>query len=147
MTDIYAKLEELGIGEKNLESGKVFLPCPDREKREIFASAERFVKGSLESVKGVQCCGLGGCAPVKEPEIAKHMASALAGEKKVYSYCASCSGNLTRGLPIVIGLFLWNKLPDTLATHWGSDGTANGWSSKTFSVFGMPLILTAIHVL
>ena len=21
-------------------------------------------------------------------------------------------------LPIVIGLFLWNKLPDTLATHW-----------------------------
>ena len=50
-------------------------------------------------------------------------------------------------LPIVIGLFLWNKLPDTLATHWGSDGTANGWSSKTFSVFGMPLILTAIHVL
>ena len=50
-------------------------------------------------------------------------------------------------LPIVIGLFLWNKLPDTLATQWGSDGTANGWSSKTFSVFGMPLILTAIHVL
>ena len=34
---------------------------------------------------------------MKEPEIAKHMASALAGEKKVYSYCASCSGNLTRG--------------------------------------------------
>ena len=97
VTDIYAKLEELGIGEKNLESGKVFLPCPDREKREILASAERFVKGSLESVKGVQCCGLGGCAPVKEPEIAKHMASALAGEKKLYSYCASCSGNLTRG--------------------------------------------------
>lgn len=97
VTDMYAKLEELGIGEKNLESGKVFLPCPDREKREILASAERFVKGSLESVKGVQCCGLGGCAPVKEPEIAKHMASALAGEKKVYSYCASCSGNLTRG--------------------------------------------------
>ena len=58
VTDIYAKLEELGIGEKNLESGKVFLPCPDREKREILASAERFVKGSLELVKGVQCCGL-----------------------------------------------------------------------------------------
>ena len=73
------------------------MPCPDREKREILASAERFVNGKLEPVKGVQCCGLGGCAPVKEPEIAKHMASALAGEEKVYSYCASCSGNLTRG--------------------------------------------------
>ena len=45
VTDIYAKLEELGIGEKNLESGKVFLPCPDREEKERFiASAERFVK-------------------------------------------------------------------------------------------------------
>lgn len=27
-------------------------------------------------------------------------------------------------LPIVIGLFLWNKLPDTLATHWGSEAAA-----------------------
>ena len=92
------KLEELGIGEKNLEPGKVFLPCPDREKREILASAERFVKGNLESVKGVQCCGLGGCAPVKEPENCKaHGSCTCRREKKVYSYCASCSGNLTRG--------------------------------------------------
>ena len=50
-------------------------------------------------------------------------------------------------LPILIGLFLWNQLPDTIATHWGSDGTANGWSNKSFAVFGMPLILTALHLI
>ena len=50
-------------------------------------------------------------------------------------------------LPILIGLFLWNQLPDTVATHWGSDGTANGWSNKSFAVFGMPLILTALHLI
>ena len=97
VTDIYEKLAELGIGKRSLEPGKVFLPCPDREKKVILSSAECFVDGALEPVKGVQCCGLGGCAPAKEPELAKNMASALAEEGKVYSYCASCSGNLTRG--------------------------------------------------
>lgn len=24
-------------------------------------------------------------------------------------------------LPILFGLALWNKLPDTIATHWGAD--------------------------
>lgn len=35
------------------------------------------------------------------------------------------------GLPILIGLILWSKLPDPIATHWG----ANGWSSKASTVF------------
>ena len=43
-------------------------------------------------------------------------------------------------LPILFGLALWNKLPDTIATHWGADGQANGWSSKAFAVFGLPCI-------
>ena len=34
-------------------------------------------------------------------------------------------------LPILIGLFLWNRLPDTIATHFGSDNVANGWSSPS----------------
>lgn len=49
-------------------------------------------------------------------------------------------------LPILIGLFLWNRLPDTIATHFGSDNVANGWSSKPFVVFGLPLILLGIHL-
>lgn len=49
-------------------------------------------------------------------------------------------------LPILIGLFLWNRLPDTIATHFDSDNVANGWSSKPFVVFGLPLILLGIHL-
>ncbi len=48
-------------------------------------------------------------------------------------------------LPIIIGLILWNDLPDTMATHWGVNNEADGFSSKAFAVFGMPLILLAIH--
>lgn len=49
--------------------------------------------------------------------------------------------------PILIGLCLWNRLPDTIATHFGSNHTANGWSSKPFAVFGIPLIMLGIHLL
>ena len=48
-------------------------------------------------------------------------------------------------LPMFVGLLLWNKLPDTMATHFGSDNTPNGWSSKTFTVIGLPLLLLVLH--
>lgn len=47
--------------------------------------------------------------------------------------------------PMLIGILLWNKMPDTIVTHWGSDNVANGWSSKLFVVFGMPILLLAVH--
>ena len=48
-------------------------------------------------------------------------------------------------LPSLVGLLLWNRLPNQMPTHWGGDGTADGWSGKAFAVFGMPLILLAVH--
>ncbi len=48
-------------------------------------------------------------------------------------------------LPVIIGLILWNDLPDTIATHWGVNNEADGFSSKSFAVLGMPLILLALH--
>ena len=42
---------------------------------------------------------------------------------------------LLTGLPILIGLILWSKLPDSMATHWDVNGQANGWSSKASTVF------------
>ena len=48
-------------------------------------------------------------------------------------------------LPMFVGLLLWNKLPDTMATHFGRDNTPNGWSSKTFAVIGLPLFLLLLH--
>lgn len=48
-------------------------------------------------------------------------------------------------LPILAGLLLWDRLPDTMTTHWGPDGNADGWGSKVFAVFGLPLILLCVH--
>jgi uncharacterized membrane protein len=48
-------------------------------------------------------------------------------------------------LPLLVGLLLWDRLPEQMATHWGSGGTADGWSSRPVAVFGMPLLLLAIH--
>ncbi|MBE6755146.1 MAG: DUF1648 domain-containing protein [Ruminococcaceae bacterium] len=48
-------------------------------------------------------------------------------------------------IPIIIGMILWNQLPDTIATHWGVNNQPNGFSSKIFAVFGMPAVLLGIH--
>lgn len=49
-------------------------------------------------------------------------------------------------LPILAGLLLWDKLPNEVATHFGANGEANGWSSKAFAVFGLPLFVLACHL-
>ena len=49
-------------------------------------------------------------------------------------------------LPIVIGLVFWEQLPETMATHWGTDNEPNGFNSKPMTVFGIPGIMAAIHV-
>ena len=46
-------------------------------------------------------------------------------------------------LPILVGLILWNQLPDQIPTHWNQAGEIDGWSSKPFAVFGLPLIMVA----
>jgi len=47
-------------------------------------------------------------------------------------------------LPMLIGIIYWNRLPDVMATHFGFNNEANGFSSKAFAVFGLPLVLLAI---
>lgn len=49
-------------------------------------------------------------------------------------------------LPIISGIILWDKLPDTMAIHFGVDNEANGFSSKFFAVIGLPVVLLAIHL-
>ena len=48
-------------------------------------------------------------------------------------------------MPIIAGVILWDKLPDTMVIHWNIAGTGNGVASKAFAVFGIPLILLVIH--
>ncbi|MBQ4609561.1 MAG: SdpI family protein [Clostridia bacterium] len=45
----------------------------------------------------------------------------------------------------LVGVVLWDRLPDPIATHFNFRNEPGGWSSKAFTVFGMPLILLALH--
>ena len=48
-------------------------------------------------------------------------------------------------LQTIVGVALWDQLPDQIATHFDFHNQPNGWSSKEFTVFGMPLVLLALH--
>ena len=49
-------------------------------------------------------------------------------------------------LPILVGAIIWDKLPEQVATHFGINGEADGYSSRLFAVIGMPLIMLALHI-
>lgn len=47
--------------------------------------------------------------------------------------------------PMIFGMIVWNKLPESMPIHWGVNGEADRWSSKPFAVFVLPLLILAIH--
>lgn len=50
-------------------------------------------------------------------------------------------------LPMGVGLFLWNQLPDQVPIHFGLNGQADNYAGKAFVVFGLPLLMAALQVL
>ena len=46
---------------------------------------------------------------------------------------------------MLIGLYFWNDLADTMAVHWNANGQPDGFASKLFAVVGMPLLLLALY--
>ena len=48
-------------------------------------------------------------------------------------------------LPIVAGVVLWEQIPEEVPIHWNMQGEVDGWCGKTFAVFALPLLLTALH--
>jgi uncharacterized membrane protein len=48
-------------------------------------------------------------------------------------------------IPMLVGLLIWDQLPDPMPSHWNIHGEVDAWSSKAFSVFGFPAILLAVH--
>ena len=48
-------------------------------------------------------------------------------------------------LPILAGVMLWDQLPEQIPIHWNMAGEIDDWSSKSFAVFGLPLILLSIQ--
>ena len=85
---------------KVLDNGQILIfPEGTRNKgdeKEMLRDICYFLSGEPDVLEGVQCCGLGGCAGVKEPELAGKMPQGLEDSKSFFTYCASCSGSLTR---------------------------------------------------
>ena len=47
----------------------------------------------------------------------------------------------------IAGVALWNQLPDQMASHWGPNDQVDGYMSKFWGVFLMPLITLGMMVL
>ena len=47
--------------------------------------------------------------------------------------------------PIAFGVIFWDLLPDVIATHFGPDGAADGFSGKLFAVLFIPLLMLALN--
>ena len=54
----------------------------------------------------------------------------------------TCLGCL---LPILLGLALWDSLPDTIAIHFDINNNPNNFASKGFAVFGMPVLMVFLQ--
>lgn len=49
--------------------------------------------------------------------------------------------------PMIVGIILWSKLPDSIPTHFGANNEPDGFSSKPFAVFGLPFFMLAMHLI
>ena len=96
---IYEVLERLGIGSRILgEAISIFLPCPDREQRYWLKKMHAYLPEQAEIIEGAACCGLGGCARAKEPEISKGFSEIIKkrNDPHIFTYCGSCAGKFAR---------------------------------------------------
>ena len=48
-------------------------------------------------------------------------------------------------IPMLVGVAFWDALPEQVAIHWGASGEPDGWCSKAFAVYAVPLIMLALH--
>jgi len=89
----------MGIGEKIEGQACIFQPCPDKEHEEILRSMQPFLNGYVFINSDINCCGLGGLARKWEPELADGFLEQLEQKetKGIYTYCATCSGSLSKG--------------------------------------------------
>ena len=48
-------------------------------------------------------------------------------------------------IPVIVGLLLWNQLPDPMPSHWNIHGEVDGYCSKAFAVFGLPALMIVLQ--
>lgn len=98
VTGIFEVLKELEIGKSIAGEVNLFLPCPDKTEKNWLKELEYFLPDGKKVIDEVLCCGLGGCASAKEPEVSKGFTNTLKEKNysEIYTYCASCAGKFTR---------------------------------------------------
>ena len=50
-------------------------------------------------------------------------------------------------LPILLGIALWDSLPDTMAIHFDINNTPDNFASKGFVVFGLPAMMMILQII
>lgn len=49
--------------------------------------------------------------------------------------------------PIILGVSIWEKLPDIVAIHFDINGNPDNFASKRFAVFGLPALMVLFQVI
>lgn len=49
-------------------------------------------------------------------------------------------------MPICLGLYFYEELPDTMAIHFNINNEPDNWASKNFAIFVLPVIMAALQV-
>lgn len=50
-------------------------------------------------------------------------------------------------LPMLVGIAMWKILPESIPVHWNFEGEIDGYASKPFAVFALPLFLLLVHLI
>ena len=121
---VYDKLSELGAGKRLTGDIEFYLPCPDRKEKRWVEEIKQFIEGAVTINDSAQCCGLGGSAIRHEKEIAEGFVQKLGSstDKRIYTYCASCTGRFKRSglssayhvLPLIMET---DEQPDTAKSY------------------------------
>ena len=76
---------------------EIQIPCPDRTNREWYDGICKLLGYEPAVTAAEQCCGLGGMASAKEPELAKKFGGGLTSSGlRNTTFCASCAGQYAR---------------------------------------------------
>lgn len=49
--------------------------------------------------------------------------------------------------PILLGIALWNQLPESIAIHFNLHNEADNFASKEFAVFGLPAMMALLQII
>ncbi|HII79612.1 MAG TPA: SdpI family protein [Methanosarcina sp.] len=50
-------------------------------------------------------------------------------------------------LSFILSIYFYPQVPEQMATHWNSQGEVNGYMSKLWGLFFMPLVITGIVIM